>query len=94
MIGYWSSSCPVKTDNEKVLATVYAKTDKVLISIASWAENSVSCHLSIDYSRLGFGSDRSKLSAPDIDGFQEGCSFGMQDEIPVEPGRGWLFILE
>ena len=38
MIGYWSSNCPVKQANEKVLATVYKKDKAALISIASWAD--------------------------------------------------------
>ena len=35
MIGYWTDNCPVKTSNDKVLATVYKKNAAVLISIAS-----------------------------------------------------------
>jgi hypothetical protein len=92
--GYWSSSCPVRTDHEKILATAYVKSDKVLIAIASWAEEAISCHLSIDYGKLGFGSDKSKLYAPAIDKFQGESVFQTTDAIPIEPGHGWLLILE
>jgi len=52
-IGYWSSSCPVRTDHEEILATAYVRPDKAMISIASWAENTVECHLKVDYDKLG-----------------------------------------
>lgn len=92
-IGYWSPSCPVKTDNEKILATAYIKSDKAIISVASWADETVSCHLDIDFNKLGFGSSNSKLYAPAIDGFQEQSLFDVNDPINIESGRGWLFIL-
>ncbi len=38
MIGYWSPKCPVKTDNPDVLATVYKKNGKALISVSEWSE--------------------------------------------------------
>lgn len=94
MIGYWSSSCPVRTDHEEIMATAYVKPDKALISIASWAENAATCHLNIDYSKLGFGSDKSTLYAPAIDNFQQESLFEITDSIPVEPGHGWLLIIE
>ncbi|MBN2308852.1 MAG: hypothetical protein JXR94_07785 [Candidatus Hydrogenedentes bacterium] len=35
-IGYWAPGCPVRTDDECVLATVYRKPDKSLIALARW----------------------------------------------------------
>ena len=49
MIGYWSENCPVKTSNDKVLATVYKKNGTALISIASWADTDVKVKLNIDW---------------------------------------------
>jgi len=49
MVGYWAPSCPVRTDNEDILATAYIKKDSVLISIASWVEETVNCRLKIDW---------------------------------------------
>ena len=36
-VGWWNPACPVKTDNPNVLATVYKKSGKSLIALASWA---------------------------------------------------------
>jgi hypothetical protein len=93
MIGYWAHSCPVKTSQKDVLATVYKKSRRALISLASWAPESQSCRLSIDWGALGLNPETAKLSAPAIVGFQEAASFSPSSEIPVEPGKGWLLIL-
>jgi hypothetical protein len=36
MLGYWSSSCPVTTDNPNVKATVYRRKNSALIALACW----------------------------------------------------------
>jgi hypothetical protein len=94
MIGYWSPNCPVRTDNKDVLATAYSKKDKVLISIASWAKESFRVRLTIDWNALGLDPATCRLAAPTIPGFQDAASFSPHDEIPVQPGKGWLLILE
>ena len=94
MIGYWARSCPVKTSQHDVLATVYKERGKSLIALASWAKDSTSCLLSIDWKELGLDSQRAKLTAPAIEGFQAAASFSPSSEIPVEPGKGWMLVLE
>ena len=49
MLGYWDTACPVKTDHEGILATVYRRKKKALISIASSAKEPVTCKLRIDW---------------------------------------------
>ena len=93
MVGYWSPSCPIRTDQRNVLATAYVKKSKVLIAIASWAPKPVSCRLKIDWNALGINSKGTKLTAPYIEGFQDTASFAPVDVIPVAPGKGWLLIL-
>ena len=93
MLGYWVPSCPVKTDNEDVLATVYVKKDKVLVSLASWAKETVHCRLNIDWNALGLDPKKAKLYAPGIESFQSSVTFKPGGEIPVEPGKGWLLVL-
>ncbi len=94
MIGYWSPKCPVTTDNKDVLATVYRKKGKTLISLASWAKEPARVRLAIDWKALGIDPTKARLTAPAIPGFQDAASFGPSDEIPVQPGRGWLLILD
>jgi len=94
MIGYWVPDCPVKTSRQDVLATVYKKKGSALISLASWAKDPVSVTLEIDWGALEQQPQNAKLTAPPIPGFQEAKSFSTNERIPVDPGKGWLLILQ
>lgn len=94
MIGYWSEKCPVKTNNDKVLATVYKKNGTALISVASWAEEDVNIKLNIDWDKLGIDSSKATLVAPAINNFQSARKFSVYDALPVAKGKGWLLILK
>jgi len=94
MIGYWDPSCPVKTDRSDVLATVYRRNGKSLVSLASWAKEPVQCRLMIDWERLGLNQRKARLFAPEIPNFQPSTVFQSQGAIPIEPGRGWLLIID
>jgi hypothetical protein len=94
MIGYWVSHNPIKTNNKDVLATAYVKDKKVMIAIASWAQDDTKFKLNIDWKALGIDPAKAKLTAPEITSFQPGGQFGPNDEIPVSKGKGWLLILK
>jgi len=94
MIGYWVESNPVKTDNEKVLATIYKKKGTALISIASWAENDTEIALKIDWKKLGIDPTKATITAPEMKNFQPGKTFGLNEKIPVQKGKGWLLIVK
>ncbi|MBS1655522.1 MAG: hypothetical protein JSU05_11795, partial [Bacteroidetes bacterium] len=93
MIGYWSDHCPVKTDNDKVLATVYKKEGTVLVAIASWADSATVVHLSIDWKSLGIDPATATITAKEIKNFQPAQAFKPGDAIPVEKNKGWLLII-
>ena len=63
MVGYWVDDNPVKTDNDKVLATIYKKKGKTLVSIASWANDDVNVQLKIDWKKLGIDPLKATISA-------------------------------
>lgn len=94
MIGYWSENCPVKTNNDKVLATVYKKNGTALISIASWADSDVNVKLNIDWKKLGINPAKATITAPEVINFQPAKTFTAKDEIPVAKGKGWLLIVK
>lgn len=94
MLGYWVPYCPVKTDRDDVKTTVYQNEKKALVSIASWAEKPVKVKLSIDWEVLGIDASTAKIFAPAIKDFQEQASFNPGDGIPVEPGKGWLLVIQ
>ena len=94
MIGWWDEACPVKTGNPDVLATVYKRAGKSLVSVASWAPGPVSVNLKVDSKALGLNPKTARFTARAIPGFQEQASFGIGESIPVAPKRGWLFMVE
>jgi hypothetical protein len=83
----------VRSDHEDILVTAYTKKDKVLISLASWADKNTDCHLRIDWKALGMKSSNVQLTAPQIEDFQPSAVFDAEDPIPVERGKGWLLVL-
>jgi hypothetical protein len=94
MVGYWSPTCPVKTGKENIPATVWLKKGKVMIALASWAQQDTVVSLQIDWQRLGLDPDHVTISAPAIKNFQEGRSFRKDEAIPVPKGKGWLLVME
>ena len=94
MLGYWSSRCPVKTDNDLVLVTVYKKPGSSLLAIASWADTSTLIHLQINWKQLGLDPAKISIEAPEITNFQPGRLFKPGEAIPVEKSRGWLLIIK
>ncbi|MES1250264.1 MAG: glycoside hydrolase domain-containing protein, partial [Chitinophaga rupis] len=94
MIGYWSPSCPVKTDQDKVLATVYEKKGAMLVSLASWAEKDTTVRLQIDWEKTGIDPTRATIEAPEMKNFQPHQTFRPGDPIPVPKGKGWLLVIQ
>jgi hypothetical protein len=94
MSGFWDPGCPVKTGRKDVLATAYVRKGKTLISLASWATNSVKARLEIDSRVLGLDPAKLQLYARPIRGFQRETIFSPGAEIPISAGRGWLLLAD
>ncbi len=94
MIGFWVDTRPVKTDHSDVLATSYVKNGKTMVAVASWATSRVDVTLSIDWAALGLDVSRAQISAPAIENFQEARTFAPSQAIPVDPGKGWLLVIQ
>ena len=94
MIGFWEDNPAVITTNPGVKATAYIKDGKTLVSIASWAPETVEVKLVIDYRQMGFDPQNIKITAPFVENFQPAREFGRDEPIPVEPTKGWLLIIE
>ena len=94
MIGYWVDNNPVKTSDSKILATVYKKDKKAMIAIASWADQDKPVHLTFDWKALNIDPAKATIKAPGIKNFQQAKSFGINDEIMVPKGKGWLLVIE
>jgi hypothetical protein len=94
MMGYWSENCPVSTDNEAVLTTVYQKEGAALIAIASWATSDVKIKLMVDWKKLGIDPARAILSVPGVQDFQTEVKLMSDSEIEIKKGKGLLVVVK
>jgi tetratricopeptide (TPR) repeat protein len=94
MIGYWVPSSPVKPDRADVLATAFVREGRTMVALASWAKERVEAGLAIDWKALGIDPSKARMTAPEIVGFQDGRTFSPGSPIPVEPGKGWLIVID
>jgi len=94
MIGWWVPGNPVSTGREDVLATVYQSQQRSVVAVASWAKEAVSITPKIDWKRLGIDPARGVIRAAAVENFQPAATFAPGEPIPVQPGRGWLLVLE
>ncbi|MCC6443246.1 MAG: hypothetical protein IT210_07295 [Armatimonadetes bacterium] len=94
MAGYWDPACPVRTDSQAVPATAYVRKGRVLVALASWAKEETPVRLTIDWKATGIAPAKARLHAPAIEDYQEERFFGIADPIPVQPGKGWLVLVE
>jgi hypothetical protein len=94
LYGWWNPACPVKTDNPNVLATIYTKSGKSLIALASWASVKTNVKLAVNWQALGLDPKKTTLWAPAIEAYQREAVFAADAQIPVEPRQGWLLVAD
>jgi len=88
------TKCRRQTSEPQVLATVYRQKGKAMVALASWSDQLENCHLLIDWKKLGLDPQKVTIEAPAIENFQPARTFKPGEEIPVEPGQGWLLIFK
>jgi hypothetical protein len=93
MYGYWSPNCMVRTNDPKVLTTVYWKKGAALVSIASWAENDADVQLEIDWRALGIDPAMATITAPEVAGFQSAAVLKADDKIRIAKNKGLLLVI-
>ena len=93
MLGYWLKKCPVKTDNERIKATVYTKDGQSIISIASWEENDTKIQLSINWKSLGLDPNEVKLVAPEIKNLQKKSEYDPEELILIQANKGLMLVI-
>lgn len=93
MKGYCDKDAVVTTSDSAVKATAFIKKDRLLIAVASWAQEKVSVQLNIDWNKIGW-KPSPVVVAPAINHFQPAASFKPGEAILIEPQKGWLLIYE
>ncbi len=93
-IPFYDPRSPVKTDRDTVSATVYQGRNRTLVAVASWAPETCQVQLAIDWRALKLDPAKASVYAPPIAGFQTEAAWKPGAALPVEPGRGWLLVLD
>ncbi len=94
MIGFWDPAVPVASSSPNVPVTVFKKPGKVMLALANWTDKPEEITLAINWAKLGLNPAKTAITAPESNGFQPARTFKDGDLIPVEPQKGWVFILE
>lgn len=84
----------MKTGRDDIMATVYKKSGKSLLCLASWAGADVDLRLTVDWKSLGLDPAKTVLRAPAIKGLQVPQAFKPGDVLPVKKSQGLLLIAE
>lgn len=93
MMGFWNERPAVTTSEEVVKVTAYCKPEKALLSVGNYSDQAKTVSLNIDWKQLKLDPKQVKLVAPSIDGFQEGCTWKVEDPITVFPRKGLLIYV-
>ncbi len=102
MIGFWAEACPVRvdytesTDNKDggdIEITVYKKSDKVLLAIGNFGEQTRNIQLNIDWDKLELNPSAVEIYAPAVKNFQPYKRFRNDEHIVVPAKEGWLIII-
>jgi hypothetical protein len=94
MVGFWDDEPVIKTGNNDVKATTYLKDGKALISLGNYSEKEQIVKLSVDWKKIGIEPRNAKFRCPEIKDFQPERLIKANDEIVIEPKKGWLILVE
>ena len=91
-IGYWDQKNPVQTNNKDILAGVYLKDEKVMISLGNWAKTDQVISLDIDWKKIGMNRATSKIEIPAIEGLQSQGSADLKN-LFIPASKGLIVII-
>lgn len=89
--GWWDERCPVTLSESNCKATAYVGEDRMLISVASWAGQTVQVQTFVRIPESWNGAYRCVL--PAIEGFQQEQEFAPGDSLTIEPNRGKIIVI-
>jgi hypothetical protein len=94
MLGFWEQYPAVTTSDEAVKVTAYRKQGRTLLSIGNYSDEVKTVRLKVDWEQLGLDSQKARLTAPEIKDMQPAHEWAANDEISIEPRKGWLIYLK
>lgn len=93
VLGFWENNPAVIASDEAVKVTAYRKPDKTMLSLGNYSDEVKTVRLNPDWEQLELNPQQVKLVAPEITGFQKAEEWTIDDEIAVQPRKGWLIYI-
>ncbi|TLV00311.1 glycoside hydrolase domain-containing protein [Dyadobacter luticola] len=94
LLGYWDKNCPVTTNNEHIMASVFKGENESIIAIANWEKEAQSTSVLIDWDALGYDASKCTISMPFIKNFQEEQPLQSLSSVHVPGGKGFMIVLK
>lgn len=94
MIGFWETNHPVSTGDEAVKITVYQRGKKLLLSVGNYSDEVKRIRLNIHWEKLGLRPHKAQFTVPAIDTFQSALELAENEELSIEPRKGWLIYVD
>lgn len=93
VLGFWEEYPAVSASDEAVKITAYRKEGRTLLSVGNYSDEMKTVRLTIDWKQLGLSPEHMKLIAPEIKDMQKAMEWKVDEEIRVEPRKGWLIFV-
>lgn len=94
MIGYWDKNCPIKTNHENVKATLFVKSNEIMISVGNFNNQEKEVQLTFDWKKLNIDPDKAVLEIPEIKPYQTQTIQSVNDKITIKGKEGVILILK
>ncbi|WAC10109.1 glycoside hydrolase domain-containing protein [Dyadobacter pollutisoli] len=94
LIGYWDKKCPVGTNNDHVVASVFKGKNESVIAIANWHKEAQSTSVLIDWDALGYDSAKCTISMPFVKNFQDEQPLQSLSSVNVPGGKGFMIVVK
>ena len=94
LIGYWDKDCPVTTNNENIVASVFKGKNESIISIANWDKDEQATSVIVDWKALGYDPTKCTITIPEIKDFQDGGPLQSLSSLQVPGKKGYLILVK
>ena len=94
LIGYWDKNCPVRTNNEQIVASFFKGKDESIVSIANWGKEAQTTSVLIDWNALGYDASKCTISMPFVKNFQEEQPMQSLSSVDVPGGKGYMIVIK
>jgi hypothetical protein len=92
LLGYWLPAPPVETGDPRILATIYQRDSRVLIALASWADEDVTIGLRLS-PELSAGWSGARALTPAVEGLQQAATVDLA-RLVIPANQGLWVVLE